>query len=120
MITRVYFHEDAEKEFGEAVAFYAMEEEALGLAFVRPSPVSPSIPSPRLRWPAVSAGCVLRASRLRCCIRCTATKCESWQWLTIAGAPSSGVIAGKSHHRPWWRIDGAPGCEWAVLDSLRT
>jgi plasmid stabilization system protein ParE len=34
VITRIYFHEDAEKEFGEAVAFYAMEEEALGLAFV--------------------------------------------------------------------------------------
>jgi toxin ParE1/3/4 len=34
VIADIRFHEDAQKEFNEAAAFYAMEEEGLGAAFV--------------------------------------------------------------------------------------
>lgn len=34
MISRISFHEDARSEFDEAVAFYAMESNALGVGFV--------------------------------------------------------------------------------------
>jgi plasmid stabilization system protein ParE len=34
VISEIEFHEDAEKEFKEATAFYAIEEQSLALAFV--------------------------------------------------------------------------------------
>jgi plasmid stabilization system protein ParE len=34
VISEIEFHEDAEKEFKEASAFYAIEEQSLALAFV--------------------------------------------------------------------------------------
>ena len=81
MIADIRFHEDAQKEFNEAAAFYAMEEEGLGAAFVdcveravariAEHPESSPVLADRVRKMHVAD------SRIRCSIQWFKTRCAS-------------------------------------------